>query len=203
MMLVGDKVVSEEIFEEQFVCDLNACKGACCVEGDSGAPLEFDELHKLDDNLEAVLPYLPKKGRKALKKHGPYVVDAWGEYTTTLVAPGKECAFTVFEKNGMAKCGIELAWKDGKSDFRKPISCHLYPIRVAHLGENDALNYDRWSICSAACSLGAALKVPVFKFLEEPLITKYGKAFYKELTEVGEAYLKYRESQVSEDREDL
>lgn len=195
MIVLGEKLISEEIFEEKFICDLNACKGACCVEGDSGAPLEEDELHLLEENLEAVLPYLPEKGKKALHEQGAFAVDFDGEFVTPLVSEGKECAYTVFEANGMAKCGIEMAWKDGKSNFRKPVSCHLYPIRIGKLKEALSLNYDRWSICKAACSLGKKEQVPVYKFLQEPLERKFGPEFVEELNEAAEAYLAYRAKQ--------
>ncbi|TXC85136.1 DUF3109 family protein [Luteibaculum oceani] len=194
MIQLGDKLISEEIFDEQFICDLKACKGACCVEGDAGAPVELEEIDKLEENLESVLPYLPEAGQKALKQKGAFEVDVDGEYVTPLVN-GKECAYTVFEKNGTAKCGIEMAWKDGKSNFRKPISCHLYPIRVAKIGDNFALNYHRWHICEAACSLGQKEQVPVYKFLKEPLETKFGKAFVDELNDVAAAYENFKSEQ--------
>ncbi len=192
MLLLGEHVISEEIFDEQFICDIKACKGACCVQGDSGAPLEEDELDKLDENLEAVLPYLPKKGQEALRRQGAFVVDVDGDYTTPLVAEKKECAYTVFAKDGTAKCGIELAWQEGKSNFQKPISCHLYPIRVAKLKEGSyALNYHKWQICKAACALGKKEQVSVFDFLKEPLTKRFGEDFVNELEEAQKAYLEY------------
>lgn len=193
MLLLGDHVLSEEIFDEQFICDIKACKGACCVQGDSGAPLDDNELDLLDENLEAVLPYLPENGQEALRKHGSFVVDVDGDYTTPLVADKKECAYTVFEKNGTAKCGIELAWKEGKSTFQKPSSCHLYPIRLAKLNDGYALNYHKWQICKAACALGKKEQVSVFEFLKEPLTKKFGKEFIDEMEEASVAYKKYRD----------
>lgn len=186
MIQYGETLLSEEIFEEQFVCDLKACKGACCVEGDAGAPLTEEEVSLLEDNLEKIMPYLPKEGQDALKEQGAFVMGEQGELETTLVG-GKECAYTVFEKNGTAKCGIEMAQKDGVVDFEKPISCHLYPIRISQVGDMEALNYSRWNICADACSLGKQLKVPVYKFLKDSLTRKYGEQWYAELEHVATA----------------
>ena len=184
MISIGDKLVSEDLVRVHFVCDLNACKGACCVEGDSGAPVEADEQAILERIYPEVAPYLPERGRKAIEEQGVFVTDNDGDLGTPLVN-GKECAYTVFEGE-TAFCGIELAWKAGKIDFQKPISCHLYPVRMNVLKhvEVEALNYDTWSICSPACSLGKSLKVPLYKFLKAPLSRKYGEAWYAELSEV-------------------
>lgn len=178
MIEIEDKILSREIFEKKFVCDLSACKGACCVEGSSGAPLTEEEIFILEDILEDVKPYLPKKGLKAIEKQGAWVIDADGDYTTPLVGEEAECAYTIFE-NGMALCGIEKAYKDGKVKFKKPISCHLYPIRTKQYEKFEALNYDVWHLCKPACACGEKLQVPVYKFLKEALIRKYGKEFYK------------------------
>lgn len=184
MIGIGEKLVSEDLMRVHFVCDLNACKGACCVEGDMGAPLEAEERAILDEIYPIVAPYLPEKGRKAIETNGTYFTDSDGDSSTTL-AEGKECAFTVFEGE-TAYCGIELAWKDGKIDFQKPISCHLYPVRINKLQavEVEAVNYETWSICNAACQLGRQLKVPLYKFLKAPLTRKYGEEWYAQLAEV-------------------
>lgn len=184
MIGIGDKLVSEDLLRVHFVCDLNACKGACCVAGDSGAPLEKDELAILDKIYPEVAPYLPEKGRQAVEAQGKYVQDKDGDYGTPLV-DGNECAYTVFD-NETAFCGIELAWKDGKVDFQKPISCHLYPVRINELKavNVEAVNYETWSICGPACTLGKSLKVPLYKFLKAPLTRKYGEAWYAELSEI-------------------
>lgn len=181
MINIDRTVISDDIFEKKFVCDLNACKGACCVAGESGAPLEKDELPIMDAILDKVKPYLNKKGRKAIEKHGPYVLDSDGDYTTTLVGKEKECAFVVFDENNWAKCAIEIAHKDGVIDWQKPISCHLYPIRITHHKNYDALNYHKWNVCKPACACGEKLDVPVYKFLKAPLIRQYGKEWYKKL----------------------
>lgn len=176
---VQDKVLSTEIFEKKFVCDLSKCKGACCVEGDAGAPLTKEEVDILNRELEIYKPYMRQEGIDAIEKEGASY-DFMGEHLTTLVN-GQECAYAQFEENGMVTCAIEKAHLDGKTDFKKPISCHLYPIRVKEFTEVTALNYDQWDICSDACSLGESLQVPVFKFLKEPLERAFGEAFYKEL----------------------
>lgn len=187
MIKIGDHLVSEELREHKFVCDLNACKGACCVEGDAGAPLAPEELQILEDIYPEVEPYLSEKSKASILEQGVWVQDGPGFYETPLV-DGKECSYVIFE-DGTSWCGIEKAWKEGKIDFQKPISCHLYPIRITELKSvgMDALNYDRWSICNAACHLGEKLKVPVYKFLKAPLQRKYGEAFYQELCEIMEA----------------
>ncbi|MBS1646913.1 MAG: DUF3109 family protein [Bacteroidetes bacterium] len=179
MIAIDNTLLSDDIFEEKFVCDLQACKGQCCVSGESGAPLDEDELPILNSIVEQVKPYLTKKGLKAIEKYGPYVLDSDGDYTTTLVAPNKECAFVVFDENKIAKCAIEMAHKAGVINWQKPISCHLYPIRISSHKGYDALNYHRWDICKDACACGLKLNVPVLKFLQTPLTRKYGKVWYK------------------------
>jgi hypothetical protein len=181
MINIDNTIISEDVFERKFVCDLNACKGECCVAGESGAPLEKEELPIMDRILDKVKPYLNKKGLKAIEKHGPYVLDSDGDYTTTLVAKEKECAFVIFDENKIAKCAIEMAHKDGIIDWQKPISCHLYPIRITHHRTYDAVNYHKWNVCKPACACGEKLDVPVYKFLKAPLIRQYGKAWYKKL----------------------
>lgn len=187
MIVVDDLLVSEDLLRVHFVCDLEACKGACCVEGDAGAPLEPDELPILDAIYPAVAPYLSETSQRAIAEQGRYVSD--GDHHQTPLVRGKECAYVVFQE-GKALCGIEMAWKDGKVPFQKPISCHLYPIRIKqmHIMQMEALNYERWNICSPACTLGKSLKVPVYRFLKAPLTRKYGEAFYDRLCELLEAY---------------
>ena len=177
---IGDKIVSTQIFERKFVCDLNACKGACCIEGDAGAPLTEEEVSIIEDNLDAIKPNMREEGLEAVDEQGVFYMDQDNEPVTTLVN-GAECAFVYFDENGITKCSIEQAHNEGKIDFKKPISCHLYPIRVKKFNDFKALNYDKWSICSDACALGEELNVPVYKFLKEPLIRAFGDEFYKEL----------------------
>lgn len=181
MIEIDNKLIADDVFEKKFVCDLSACKGACCVEGDSGAPLEDDELAILDKIYDRVSPFLRPEGRKAINEQGKYIKDWDDEYVTPLI-DGKECAYVTFDKNGITKCGIEEAFLAGVIDWKKPISCHLYPIRISKFKNGtEALNYDKWPICKPACSCGEKLDVPVFRFLKEPIIRKYGKRFFKEL----------------------
>lgn len=182
MIKVGDILVSDDIRNVEFVCHLEKCKGACCVEGDLGAPLDEDELGQMHEIQKGVKPYLTKEGLAEIKKQGPYILDEDGDYSTPTIG-GRECAYAIYDKQGILKCGIEQAWLDGKVKFRKPISCHLYPIRISKKKDFEAVNYHKWSICSAACSHGQALKVPLYKFLKEPLIRKYGEEWYGELVQ--------------------
>ena len=185
MIIIDEHLISDDLISEQFVCNLAACKGACCVQGDSGAPLDDDELATLDRIYPAVKPYLTPQGIAAIEAEGKYVWNAVGkEVTTPLIDNGTEhgpCAYIAYDVLGVAKCGIELAHRDGKTDFLKPISCHLYPIRINHYPDFLALNYDRWDICDAACANGKALAVPVYAFLREPLIRRFGEGFYEQL----------------------
>ena len=180
MILLDNAVISDDIREQFFVCDLGKCKGACCVEGDLGAPLEAHELKELEDAYATVKPYLSAEGLAAIEQEGLYIKDFEGDYSTTTIG-GKECAFAIYDDKNILKCGIEQAYFDGKITFRKPVSCHLYPIRITQYDHYEALNYDRWGICSAACTLGDKLGIPVYKFLKEALIRKYGATWYQSL----------------------
>ena len=181
MIQVEGKIISLDIFEKYFVCDLNACKGACCVEGDSGAPLLKEEENILDKIYEKVKPYMRKEGIIEIENQGVAVYDSDGDLTTPLVN-NCECAFVTFE-NGITKCTIEKAYLDGKTDFKKPISCHLFPIRIKQYRDFDAVNYEEIKICKPACECGSKLEVPVYAFLKEPLIRKYGEDWYQKLLE--------------------
>ncbi len=177
---IEDKIVSTEIFSRKFVCDLNACKGACCVEGDAGAPLNANEVEQLNANINEIIPFMTEKGIEVISKNGVSYIDEDNEHVTSLIE-GKDCAFVFRDNNGIVKCAIEKAYLEKKIDFNKPISCHLYPIRVKKFGAYTALNYDSWKICSSACSCGEKLNVSVFRFLREPLIRAFGEDFFKEL----------------------
>ena len=189
MILHEKTIISEDIFEQQFICDLGKCKGECCVQGDSGAPLEDDELGILDDIYSDVKPYLTSEGQKTIEQQGKYLQDFDGEWVTPLI-DGKECAYTVFDENGIAKCGIEMAHLDGKTSYPKPLSCHMYPIRIVKLATHDAINYHRWPICSAACILGEKEQVTVHQFLKKPLERKYGTEWYMGLELIYQEWLK-------------
>tara|TARA_B110000914_G_scaffold209504_1_gene207910 strand:+ start:94 stop:660 length:567 start_codon:yes stop_codon:yes gene_type:complete len=180
MIVIEDKIISEDLKEKHFICDLTVCKGACCIEGDGGAPLEVEELEKVTQIFEKVKPYLTKEGIAAVEEFGAYVYDEEEKTHGTTLVNGKACAFVNYEK-GITYCGIEKAYNRGEIDFMKPISCHLYPIRVTKYDTYEAVNYETWDICSAACVKGAQEKVPVYKFLKTPLIRKYGKKFFDAL----------------------
>jgi hypothetical protein len=186
MIHIGGILVSDDIKTVEFVCHLEKCKGACCVEGDLGAPLEIDELEKMKEIQDEVKPYLTAEGNEAIRKQGPYLLDEDGDFSTPTIG-GRECAYSHYDKQGVLKCGIEQAYLDGKIGFRKPISCHLYPIRITKKRNFEAVNYHKWSICSAACSYGKSLKVPLYKFLREPLVRKYGEDWYNELVKALES----------------
>ena len=189
MIAVGNVLLSEDLLEKKFVCDLSACHGACCVEGDSGAPLREDEPGELEEALDAVLPLLPESGRAVLREVGAFEIDSDGDLVTPLVE-GKHCAYTVFDEKGSAHCGVELAWKAGKTAFRKPLSCQLYPIRVLKLSDGtEALNYHRWNICAPARVCGQKMGVPVYRFLKDGLVRAYGESWYAALEETAEAWL--------------
>lgn len=183
MIKIGKTVISDDIGDKFFVCDLSKCKGACCVEGDLGAPLLEEELPILKAIYEDVKPYLSAKGIEAIEAQGVYIKDWEGDFSTPTI-DDKECAYSLYDEAGILKCGIEQAYLDKKIDFQKPISCHLYPIRITNYEHYEALNYDRWDICHAACHYGASLGVPLYKFLKSPLIRKYGMDWYDELVRI-------------------
>ena len=187
MIEIGKTLISTELLEEHFVCDLNKCKGECCIAGDYGAPLDKSELKEIEKYYPIVKPLLQKKGIKSIEEQGLYVKDDEGDWVTPLINENEECAFTIFE-NGIAKCSFEKAYYDGQIPWKKPISCHLYPVRIKKLKNYDALNYDRWDVCAPACKLGKSLKVPVFQFLKESLTRKYGEEGYNELTIAAEMW---------------
>ena len=181
-------LVSDNVAEAQFVCDLTRCKGGCCEDGDAGAPLETSELEVLNEIYDIVKPYLTKEGIRWIEKHGRYLYDReFGWVTPTI--EGKMCVYGFRDENGIIKCGIEQAYRDGKIGFKKPISCHLYPITVqtGKRGDYDRVNYEpRETLCNPACVLGKKLKIPVYEFLKEPLIRKFGKDFYEALEATAE-----------------
>ncbi len=183
MLIIQDKLVSDDVVQEHFICNLDACKGACCWEGDFGAPLEKEELATLEKIYEKVKPFLTPQGIDVIEQQGLYIYyDEPKEYGTPLIN-NKACAYLTYEENGTAKCSIEKAYEAGVIDYKKPISCHLYPIRVEEDESKNffAINYDRWDICSAACQLGKKEQLPVYKFVKEAIVRKYGAAFYEEL----------------------
>jgi hypothetical protein len=183
MFQLGKAIVSDDIIEQDFVCNLNACKGACCVDGEAGAPLEERETGVLIEIYRKVKPFLRKEGIEAIEEQGAFVKGEDGEWETPLVS-GKECAYVTFSEAGIAQCGIEKAYNAGATKWKKPVSCHLYPVRVREYTNLVAVNYHKWEICDPACSLGKELRVPVYAFVKDALIRKFGSAWYAELEQV-------------------
>ena len=188
MIAIKNVLISNQVVDEQFVCDLNKCKGGCCVDGDAGAPLDSKELKQLSDAYEAVLPYLNKESKLELERQGKYVYDKeFGWVTPTINASA--CVYGIRDNNGIIKCGFEQAYNDGKTTWKKPISCHLYPIRIkkSRDGKTELVNYEpREVLCKAACTLGKKLKVPAYIFLKDALIRKFGEEFYTALSATAE-----------------
>ena len=189
MFQIGNAIVSDEVIEKEFVCNLTACKGQCCIDGDAGAPLDENEIEILDEIYETIKPYLRTEGIKAIEDQGKWVIGSDGEYETPLINGG-ECAYVIFDGN-TALCAIEQAYNEGLVSWKKPISCHLYPIRIKEYSQFSAVNYNKWHICDDACTLGKELEVPVYRFLKEPLIRKYGEDWYKELSLVADEWQKH------------
>ncbi|HQV77006.1 MAG TPA: DUF3109 family protein [Chitinophagales bacterium] len=183
MILIDDKLISDDVVEKHFVCNIKKCKGICCVEGDSGAPVEKNETKILKKIYPKIKKYLLPEGIKAIEEQGTFVAEPDDEYTAfaTPLIDGGACAYVNYEQDGTITCAIEKAWKDGVIDFQKPISCHLYPIRLKPMDTIVAVNYDEWDICSDACKLGAKLKVPLYVFVKDALVRKFGDEFYSTL----------------------
>lgn len=189
MLIVDGKLISDDVLAEQFMCNLSACKGACCHEGDYGAPLEASERAILEDIYPKIKPFLTKLGQQTIEEKGLYEwVDDGEEYATPCIGDS-DCAYMTRTPEGFAACGMELAFRAGATDFKKPISCELYPIRVVkdETAGFEALNYDRWDICSAACDLGKEHQMPVFRFVKDAIIRKWGTDFYEQLDAAYEA----------------
>ena len=182
MFQLGKTIVSEEILERDFVCNLSACKGNCCIDGDAGAPLSADETKIMEEIYPKVKPYLRPEGIAAIEAQGTWVKGEDGDFETTLIE-GKDCAYVIFD-GATALCGIEQAYNEGEVSWKKPVSCHLYPIRVKDFSEFTAVNYDKWDICNDACTLGKELQVPVYKFVKEALVRRFGEDWYLELEKV-------------------
>lgn len=185
MVQIDDTVISLDIFTEKFLCDLSACKGECCIEGDAGAPLEQEEAEELERILPLIEHDLSPQAREVIARQGVCYTDEDGDLVTSIVN-GKDCVFTCYDDKGCCYCAVEKAYREGKTSFYKPVSCHLYPIRVGDYGPYKALNYHRWSVCKAARLLGQKENVPVYKFLREPLIRKFGEEWYRELENIAE-----------------
>ena len=184
MIAIDDILISDDIVEAKFVCDLHKCKGGCCEDGDAGAPLEKAEMETLKDNFEVIKDYLTPEGLAAIQEQGLYLYNReFGWVTPTI--NGQLCAYGHRDRRGIIKCGIEQAYNDGKLDWKKPISCHLFPIRVKKSKAYTMLNYEpREDLCKAACTLGKKLKLPVYQFLKDAIIRKFGQEFYNTLEHI-------------------
>ena len=180
MLQIQDTLVSFDVVETEFICDLEACRGACCIEGDAGAPIDEEERRKLKEVLPVVWNDLTPAAHRVIEEQGVAYIDEEGDLVTSIVN-GKDCVFTCYEPGGMCHCAIEKAYREGKTDFYKPISCHLYPIRLTAYDTFTAVNYSRWKICKAAEVLGRKEGVKVYQFLREPLIRRFGQEWYDEL----------------------
>ncbi|HNQ26403.1 MAG TPA: DUF3109 family protein [Aquaticitalea sp.] len=185
MFQLGKAIVSEDILDKDFVCNLNACKGACCIDGEAGAPLEVEETQILRDIYPKVKPFLRRESIEAIEAQGTSVTNDFGEHETPLIN-GADCVYVVFDKKGTALCGIEEAYNQGLINWKKPVSCHLYPVRIRDYTEFSAVNYHRWEICNPACALGMELQVPIYRFVKEALIRKFGEDWYAELEKVAQ-----------------
>ena len=180
MIQIDDTIISIDCLKEKFCCDLEACQGACCIEGDAGAPVELDEVAEIENALPAVWPMLSASAQAVIDKQGVVYTDEEGDLVTSIVN-GRDCVFTCYDEKGCCYCALEKAYREGKTSFYKPVSCHLYPIRLDKIGDCVALNYNRWNICKMAVQKGQQLNLPVYRFLKEPLIRRFGEVWYKEL----------------------
>ena len=180
MIQIDDTIISVDCLTEKFCCDLEACKGECCIEGDAGAPVEQEEVAALEEALPVVWPMLSASAQAVIDRQGVVYTDEEGDLVTSIVS-GKDCVFTCYGEDGTCYCALERAYREGKTSFYKPISCHLYPIRLKKVGDCMALNYNRWDVCKMAVVKGRQLDLPVYRFLKAPLIRRFGEAWYAEL----------------------
>lgn len=183
MFQLGKTIVSENILSNDFACNLSACKGACCVDGDAGAPLNKEETQQLQSIYPKLKSYIRQEGIEAIENQGVFVTTEDGEFETPLI-DGEDCAYVIFDEHQTALCGIEEAYNQGDIDWKKPVSCHLYPVIVKDYSEFSAVNYHKWHICDDACSLGKELQIPIYKFVKEALIRKFGPQWYEELEKI-------------------
>ena len=185
MIEIGRTIISRDVFEKHFLCDILKCKGACCIEGDSGAPLTEDEARLIEQDYSTFENYLPKAHKKEIKKQGYSIIDGDGDLVTPLVNM-RQCVYSFYDEKNILKCAIEKAHFEGKTKFRKPISCHLFPIRISEYKHFDAVNYEELKICKPGRQCGKSEKLPLYIFLKGPLIKKYGEEWYKEVEIAGE-----------------
>ena len=188
MFQIGKTIISEDIIEKDFVCNLSACKGACCIQGDAGAPLEKKETESLEELYPKIKPYLRKEGILAIEEQGTFTINEDGEFETPLIN-GEDCAYVIYDEKKVALCAIEEAYNQGDLSFKKPVSCHLYPVRIKDYSEFSAVNYHQWQVCDDACTLGKEMQIPVYQFVKQALIRKFGEKWYLELEEFAELHL--------------
>jgi hypothetical protein len=179
LIIIKNTLVSEDLGRVKFACDPARCKGMCCIEGDAGAPLEYDEIALLGDDIENIKPFMRQEGIRAIASQGVFDYDEHGHYVTPLVN-GRECVYVYFDA-GIARCAIEAAFNKGKTGFRKPLSCHLYPVRISRDKHFERVHYHRWQVCGTALENGHACNIALYDFLQEPLTRKYGKQWYRRL----------------------
>lgn len=188
MLQIQDTLVSLDLAEQFFCCDLDACLGECCIEGDAGAPITIEERAEIERILPEIMDDMLPAGRREVEENGVSYIDEEGDLVTSIV-DGRNCAFTCYGPNGMCQCAIEKACREGRIDFLKPASCHLYPLRLTTYPTFTAVNYHRWKICRPAEALGRKLGIRLYQFLKEPLIRRFGREWYDELVMACEAYL--------------
>ncbi|HEU4633721.1 MAG TPA: DUF3109 family protein [Flavisolibacter sp.] len=184
MIAIDNVLISDDVVQAKFVCDLHKCKGGCCEDGDAGAPITKEEKKILDDHINVIKPYLTPEGLQEIQRKGNYLYDREFGWVTPTV-DGKICAYGFRDNQGIIKCGIEQAYYDGKLEWKKPVSCHLYPIKISTSREYTMVNYEpRETLCKPGCALGKKLKMPVYQFLKEAIIRKFGTDFYNALHQV-------------------
>lgn len=191
MFVIGETIVSLDLIERFFVCDLSVCKGQCCIDGDAGAPLLEEERVNIEKHLKDILPLLPPGGKKALETDGVSYYDSEGDLVTTLVE-GCNCAFCTFSPEGICLCALEKGFREGLLPDLKPSSCFLYPVRLGKVGNLTAVNLHRWKICKCAEKNGEKLGIRAYQFLKTPLIKKFGKEWYEQLDEIAQEWLKQK-----------
>lgn len=189
MLQIQNTLVSLDLIERYFCCDLDACLGQCCIEGDAGAPVTEEECAAIERALPAVEGELLPGAREAIAAQGVSYIDEEGDRVTTIV-DGRNCAFTCYDKGGKCICALEKAFREGRTDFKKPVSCHLYPVRLTEYPTFVAVNYHRWKICKPAEVLGRKLGLRAYQFLREPLVARFGADWYDELAATAEEYLR-------------
>jgi hypothetical protein len=188
MLQIKDTLISLDLVERYFCCDLDSCLGECCIDGDAGAPITEDERRKLEEVLPAVIGDLLPAARREIEENGVAYVDCEGDLVTSIV-DGRNCVFTTYGPGGMCMCALEKAWREGRIDFMKPMSCHLYPVRIREYDGFTAVNFHRWKICKCAEILGRKNGIRAYRFLEGPLVRRFGREWYDELVEAADAYL--------------